>query len=91
MADTAHEPNISPGSRTALVRLLRVAYPHPQFPDGPYERTADEIVSQVDESLWHRLTLTQGNSPTQEAADAMVENGWRPMLDVLKQIVEESA
>jgi uncharacterized protein YndB with AHSA1/START domain len=35
-----------------------------------------------------RLTLTQANSPTQEAADAMVENGWRPMLDVLKQVVE---
>src|ERR1700712_1654880 len=68
MADTAHEPPISPGSRTALVRLLRVAYPHPQFPDGPYERTADEIVNQVAESLWHRLTLTQGLDSLDAAA-----------------------
>ncbi|HSU35657.1 MAG TPA: hypothetical protein VLJ88_08355 [Propionibacteriaceae bacterium] len=26
-----------------LLRLLRVAYPHPRFPDAPYERTAKTI------------------------------------------------
>ena len=26
-----------------LLRLLRVAYPHPSFPDAPYERTAKTI------------------------------------------------
>jgi hypothetical protein len=62
------ESLISPGSRTALVRLLRVAYPHPRFPDGPYERTADEIVSQLDASLWHRLTLVQGLETLDSAA-----------------------
>lgn len=45
--DTAHEvPDTGgPGSaRSAtLVRLIRVAYPHPQFPDGPYERTARAV------------------------------------------------
>lgn len=35
-----------------------------------------------------RLTLTHGNSPTQEAADAMIENGWRPMLQSLQQVAE---
>ncbi|MEO5833891.1 MAG: hypothetical protein ABJA16_11280 [Nakamurella sp.] len=31
-------------ARTAtLVRLIRVAYPHPSFPDGPYERTARAV------------------------------------------------
>jgi hypothetical protein len=60
MADTAAAPTISPRARDVLVRLLRVAYPHPRFPDGPYERTADEILGQLDSSLWHRLTLTQG-------------------------------
>ena len=35
-----------------------------------------------------RLTLTHGNSPSQEAADAMVENGWRPTLEAIKQVVE---
>jgi uncharacterized protein YndB with AHSA1/START domain len=36
-----------------------------------------------------RLTLTHGNSPTQEAADAMVSSGWRPTLEGIKQVVEE--
>jgi uncharacterized protein YndB with AHSA1/START domain len=35
-----------------------------------------------------RLTLTHGNSPSQEAADAMIENGWQPMLESLKQVAE---
>jgi hypothetical protein len=28
-----------------LLRLLRVAYPHPSFPDGPYARTAAAILA----------------------------------------------
>jgi uncharacterized protein YndB with AHSA1/START domain len=35
-----------------------------------------------------RLTLTHGNSPTQESADSMVANGWRPTLEAIKQVVE---
>ena len=27
-----------------LVRLLKVAYPHEAFPDGPYERTAQAVL-----------------------------------------------
>jgi uncharacterized protein YndB with AHSA1/START domain len=38
-----------------------------------------------------RLTLTHGNSPTQEAADAMIENGWRPTSEGIKQVVEETS
>jgi uncharacterized protein YndB with AHSA1/START domain len=38
-----------------------------------------------------RLTLTHGNSPTQEAADAMISNGWRPTLEAVKQVVEETS
>jgi uncharacterized protein YndB with AHSA1/START domain len=37
-----------------------------------------------------RLTLTHGNSPSQEAAEAMIENGWRPVLESLKQVAEDS-
>jgi len=36
-----------------------------------------------------RVTLTHGNSPSQEAADAMIENGWRPMMQSLKQVAED--
>jgi hypothetical protein len=51
---------LGPDSHRALVRLLRAAYPHPRFPDGPYRRTADKILAEVDASLWHRLVLTEG-------------------------------
>jgi hypothetical protein len=68
MADSVQEPTISPRARAALVRLLRVAYPHSRFPDGPYERTADEIIGQLDASLWHRLALTQGLESLDAAA-----------------------
>jgi uncharacterized protein YndB with AHSA1/START domain len=36
------------------------------------------------------LTLTQSNNPTQEAADSMVEQGWKPVLNGLKQLVEST-
>jgi len=46
--------------KTALVRLLRAAYPHESFPDGPYERVADAILAQVDDDLWLKIALEQG-------------------------------
>ena len=35
-----------------------------------------------------RLTLTHGNSPSQEAADGMVASGWAPMLQELAKVAE---
>ena len=52
--------SIDGDSRRELVRLLRAAYPHPRFPDGPYERTADAIIGQVGDDLWQRLVLSEG-------------------------------
>lgn len=60
MPETTHDLSVGDDARKNLVRLLRAAYPHPRFPDGPYERTADEILSQVTESVWHRMVLVQG-------------------------------
>ncbi len=69
MADPqSFDQTLDDASRAALVRLLRAAYPHPRFPDGPYERTADAIISQVDASLWHRLALTRGLTTLDAAA-----------------------
>lgn len=34
---------LTPARTATLVRLIRVAYPHPTFPDGPYERTARAV------------------------------------------------
>lgn len=36
-----------------------------------------------------RLVLTQSNNPTQEAADSMVKNGWAPILQTMKALLEE--
>lgn len=69
-------PSLDADSRRNLVRLLRAAYPHPRFPDGPYERTADAILSQVDASLWHRLALTAGLA-TLDARAAVLWGGTR--------------
>ncbi len=68
MANSHDVSALDPSARAALVRLLRVAYPHERFPDGPYERTADEIISHVDSSLWHRLTLVRGLESLDAAA-----------------------
>jgi len=43
-AATEPEPeSLTAEARRPLVRLLRVAYPHPGFPDGPYRRAAEAI------------------------------------------------
>ena len=52
--------SVDADARRNLIRLLRAAYPHPRFPDGPYERTADVVLSSAGDSLWHRLVLTHG-------------------------------
>lgn len=49
---------LSDRQRAVLVRLLRVAYPHPSFPDGPYERTADAVVAATADD--QRLARTLG-------------------------------
>lgn len=54
------EATLGADDRANLVKLLRTAYPHAQFPDGPYERTADKILEQVGESVWHRTLLSRG-------------------------------
>ena len=36
------------------------------------------------------LTLTQGNSPTQQDADSMIENGWKPMMLEIKELAESN-
>jgi hypothetical protein len=53
--------------KVALVRLLRAAYPHPGFPDGPFERVADTILAQIDDDLWLKLSLEQGLDTLEQA------------------------
>ena len=55
-----NETQLTDRARTVLIRLIRVAFPHPRFPDGPYERTADIILKEAEASNWFRVALTQG-------------------------------
>jgi uncharacterized protein YndB with AHSA1/START domain len=57
-------------------------------PDVPanYHHVTYEVEQLVDGRS--RLTLTHGNAPSQDAADAMIENGWRPMLTSLQEVAE---
>jgi len=47
-------------ARSVLIRVIRVAFPHPSFPDAPYERTADTILAEAETSTWFRVAVTQG-------------------------------
>jgi uncharacterized protein YndB with AHSA1/START domain len=60
----------------------------PDVPDNYHHVTYD--IEPLDGNR-SRLTLTHGNSPSQEAAEAMIENGWRPMLQSLRAVAEEAA
>ena len=60
-----------PGSdraRRVLIRLLRVAYPHERFPDGPYERTAAAIEDAARADAGDDRALTQGLAALDRAA-----------------------
>lgn len=51
---------LSEEARRILTRIIRVAFPHPDFPDGPYERMTQKIIDVSEESRWFRMALTQG-------------------------------
>ncbi|NOJ60069.1 hypothetical protein [Arthrobacter sp. 260] len=57
---TLNELQLTEEARQILVRIIRVAFPHPKIPDGPYERMADKIITESNESTWFRVALTQG-------------------------------
>lgn len=63
--------------RDVLVRVLRVIFPHENFPDGPYERSADGIVAAAQGSTWLRTTLTQGLL----ALTALTDGDFRKLSD----------
>lgn len=56
-------------ARDTLIRVLRVAFPHPDFPDGPYERTADTILKEAENETWFRMALAQGLLSLNQLAD----------------------
>jgi uncharacterized protein YndB with AHSA1/START domain len=50
-----------------------------------YHTVTYELISAGETT---KLTLTQGNNPSQEAADKMAKSAWEPMMQSLKRIAE---
>lgn len=72
-----------------LVRLLRVAYPHPSFPSGPYERAAEAVVAAAAENPRHMGQLIQGLHDLDELREVpFVELPDMTALTVLRGIHE---
>jgi hypothetical protein len=82
---------LSADASHVLVRVLRVAFPHPDVPAGPYERTAAKILAEVATSTWWRVTLAQGlNSLNDVSGGEFTALGDADALEVLRR-VETSA
>jgi len=71
----------------------RVAVTHwsPLTGDADEPANYHHVTYELEPLGEHRtgLTLTHGNSPSQDAADGMVTAGWTPMLQELKKVAED--
>lgn len=76
MTDTVAQ-RLTTNQRSTLVRLLRVAYPHQNFPDGPYERTADAVLDRVGASIPEKVGLLTGL----ESLDATGQGAFTDLSD----------
>ncbi|MFC4943709.1 hypothetical protein [Pseudonocardia sp. GCM10023141] len=57
-------------ARRTLTQLIRHAFPHPTFPDGPYQRTADKVVEQAGADPRLLAQLLQGLDDLDRLGDA---------------------
>lgn len=84
-----NELELTEEAQRILTRIIRVAFPHPKVPDGPYQRMAQKIVTESNESTWFRVALTQGLM----TLDAQSEESFLELPDdralaVLKRIAD---
>ena len=76
-------------AKRTLTRVIRVAFPHPRLPDGPYRRMTDKIVSEAENSTWFRMALTQGLLTLDSLSDRpFVELPDEAALNVLKRVAD---
>jgi hypothetical protein len=64
--EAASRPHVAPSpllpddAQERLVAVIRAAFPHRDFPDGPYERTAEHILVTVSGNAFQTAQLGQG-------------------------------
>lgn len=51
---------LSEASRRTLFRVVRAAFPHAKFPDGPYQRSMDAVIAAADADPRFLAQLIQG-------------------------------
>jgi hypothetical protein len=78
---------LSEGTRAALVRYVRVVFPHPRFPDGPYRQVVAKLDAEAADDAALAGTLEQGARDLDAA-------GGRPFAelsdDEARQVVDGS-
>ncbi|GAA1490427.1 hypothetical protein [Brachybacterium sacelli] len=67
-SDAVNDVEGTPEAQSTLVALIKAAFPHETVPDSAYERTADIVQKQAEESAWLRLKLAQGLDSLQALA-----------------------
>lgn len=76
-------------AKRTLTRVIRVAFPHPQIPDGPYERMTEKIAAEAENSTWFRMALTQGLLTLNSLSEKpFVELPDDTALNVLKRVAD---
>ncbi len=64
--EASERPHVAPSpllpddAQQRLVRVIRAAFPHRGWPDGPYERTAEHIIVTVSGNAFQTAQLGQG-------------------------------
>ena len=78
---------LSEASRRTLFRVVRAAFPHAKFPDGPYQRSMDAVIAAADAERTRLIELmrragddipqppTDADGPTREGIAA--QGRWR--------------
>jgi hypothetical protein len=61
---------LSDRERQTLIAVLRCAYPHNNFPDGPYDRTADAVLDAARSDPRTTAQLVQGLADLDQLRDA---------------------
>lgn len=60
MAENQYHDVLPDDAEATVRRILQVAYPHPEFPDEPYQRCAAAIVEASTKTPWLAVQLGQG-------------------------------
>jgi len=87
MATVASTTPAHAGTVQALTVMVRAMFPHPSFPDGPYERCAQAIADAAASDVRFRTQLDQGLRDLDAAGGAPFAGlGEAAKLDVLRDM-----